>query len=128
MTKTQLIKKIIKEFWFFILAYITNYVGPKIKEIIAKNKDKVLEYLWNEIKDDLKAHITGVIVHVEEFFNSTAYDLREKIITDSLFEKIKLPVLLRPMKSLIKKILRSKIHAFIRENLTKAHKKLDEMA
>lgn len=128
MTKSQLIKKILKEFWFFILAYITDYLFPKIKEIFDKNKDKVLGYLWNEIKDDLKLHITGVIIHVEEFFNSATYEIKEKIIVDSLFEKIKLPLLLKPMKSLLKKILKSKIHAFIQENLKKVHKKIDEIA
>lgn len=127
MTKTQLFKKIIKEFWFFVLSYFTSYLFPKIKEAFLNSKEQFLEYLWSSIKEDFKLNIEEVIKHVENFFKSTTYELKEKIIVDSLFEKVKLPVVLRPFKALLKKILKDKIHAFIKENLEKVHKKLDEI-
>ena len=127
MTKTQLIKKIILQAWYFVLAYFTEFIFPKIKEAFINSKEHFIEYLWNSIKEDFKAHIETTIEGIENFFKSEDYTFKERVIVDALFEKVKLPIALRLFKPLIKKILKDKIHAFIQENLNKAHKKLDEI-
>ena len=127
MTKTQLLKKIIKELWFYIIAYITNYLFPKIKEAFINSKEHFLEYLWSTVKEDFSTHIKEVVENAETFFESTTYEIKEKIIIDMLFEKVKLPLFLKPLKFILKKILKDKIHKFIQDNLTKIHKKLNEI-
>lgn len=127
MTKTQILKKIILQAWYFILAYFTEFIFPKIKEAFINSKEHFIEYLWNSIKEDFKAHIEATVQGIEGFFKSEDYTFKEKIIIDALFEKVKLPFALKLFKPLIKKILKDKIHAFVQENLNKVHKKLNEI-
>jgi hypothetical protein len=128
MTKTQILKKILLQIWYFILAYFTEFIIPKIKEAFIKSKEHFIEYLWNSIKEDFKAHAETTVQGVENFFKSDDYLFKEKVITDALFEKVKLPIALRLFKPLLKKILKNKIHNLIQESLNKIHKKLDEIA
>jgi hypothetical protein len=128
MTKTQILKKIFLQIWYFILAYFTEFIIPKIKEAFIKSKEHFIEYLWSSIKENFKAHAETTIQGVESFFKSDDYTFKEKVITDALFEKVKLPVFLRLFKPLLKKLLKDKVHNFIRESLNKIHKRLDKMA
>ena len=128
MTKAQILKKIFLQLWYFILAYFTEFIIPKIKEAFIKSKEHFIEYLWNSIKENFKAHAETTIQGVESFFKSDDYTFKEKVITDALFEKVKLPVFLRLFKPLLKKLLKDKVHNFIQESLNKIHKKLDEIA
>ena len=125
MTKSQIFKKIILELWYFILAYITNYVLPKIKESFIYGKEQFINYLWQNIKEDLKFHINNVLQDVENLFKSASFEIKEKIIIDLLFKRIKIPCLLKIFKPLLKKVLKKKLHEFILHNFEKIHKKIN---
>ena len=125
MTKSQIFKKIILELWYFILAYITNYVLPKIKESFIYGKDQFIDYLWQNIKEDLKFHINNVLQDVESLFKSASFEIKEKIIIDLLFKRIKIPCLLKIFKPLLKKVLKKKLHEFILHNFEKIHNKIN---
>lgn len=133
MTKTELLKKILKETFYFLKAYFTNYLFPIIKDVIKDTRENFSEYieeiknyfieaLWSRIKDDIHEHLDMAIQEVNTFFASASYEMKEKIIIDYIFDHIHLPLLLRPSKFIAKKIFKKKVHEFIAEKLKDLHK------
>ena len=127
MTKSQIIKKIIKQVWYFVLAYITDFLFPKILEAFNHAKNQFIEYLWRELKEDFKFHITSTLKAIDTYFSDTSYGYKEQLIIDSLFAKIKLPILFKIIKPLIKNLLRKKLREFITNAINKATNKIDKL-
>lgn len=125
MTKTQIFKKILLELWYFILAYITEFIVPKIKEAFIQSKEHFISYLWNSIKEDVKNQLQNVLKDVEIYFSSADYEMKEKIAIDFLFNRIKLPITFKLFKPILKKLFRNKIHNLIKEGITSIHKQLN---
>lgn len=118
-------KEIIKKAIYFIISYFKVFLLGKIKEAFFKSKDYFISLLWNEIKEDVKGHIKDIAENVESFFKSEEYEFKERIITDALFEKVKLPLLLRPTKPLLKNIIKNEIKKFVGNYLKSIKNKLN---
>lgn len=127
MTKSQIIKKIIQQIWYFILAYITDYLFPKILEAFNHAKNQFVEYLWRELKEDFKLQIGTTLKAVDAYFLNTSYNYKEQLIIDSLFAKVKLPILFKIIKPLIKNLLRKKLREFITDTINKVTNKIDKV-
>lgn len=133
MTKTELIKKILIEAFYYVKAYLVNYLYPILKETFIETKDKFKEYLkevqnyfletlWSRIKEDIHEHLEMGIYEANTFFHSASYEDKEKLVVDYIFEHIHLPLLLRPSKIIAKKILKNKIREYISNKLEKLQK------
>ena len=123
MFKAKL-KEMLLEALFFCIAYFTDFLFPKIKETFFQYKDQFLESLWDKIKEDVQSQIKEAVKHVEEYFQSADYEVREKAAIDFIFQKVQLPLLLRPAKPLLKKMLKDKLRKVIAENLKKLDQKI----
>ena len=64
---------------------------------------------------------------LETYFSDTSYGYKEQLIIDSLFAKIKLPILFKIIKPLIKNLLRKKLREFITNAINKATNKIDKL-
>lgn len=133
MTKTELLKKILKETFYFLKAYFTNYLFPIIKDVIRDTKENFsgyieeiknyfIEALWSRVKNDLQEHLEMAIQEANTFFASASYELKEKVIVDYIFDNIHLPLLLRPSKFIAKRIFKKKIREFIADKLESLQK------
>ena len=133
MTKTELIKKIILEAFYYVKAYLINYLYPIIKETLIETKEKFSDYIkeikdyfieafWNKIKNDIHEHLEMGIYEANTFFTSASYEEKEEIVVNYILEHIHLPLLLRPSKIIAKKILKKKIREFISDKLENLQK------
>lgn len=133
MTKTELLKKILIETFYYIRAYFTKYLFPVIKETFMETKNKFIKYieeiqnyfistLWDKIKEDVLSHLEMGIYEANTFFNSAKYEEKENIIVNYIFDNIHLPLLLKPAKIIAKKALKKKIREYISDKLNKLQK------
>jgi hypothetical protein len=90
---------------------------PILKETFKKTKDYFINLLWDSLKEEFSANIKSAVEFVDRYFNSLSYKEKEKDVIDTLFKNAKFPVLLRPFKPLLKKILKDKLHEFISKHL-----------
>lgn len=115
--------QVIKYIKGIAIHYITNYIMPKIKEAFEKAKEKFVEILWNEVKEDMELHIKSAIEYIQKFFRSAEYEVKEQVAIDTLFNRVKLPILLKPFKSLLKKTFKKKLKKLISEGLNNLESK-----
>lgn len=115
----EILKKALIQAWYFLLAYLKSYLVPSVIEALQKTKEYFISTLWDTVKEDIYANLHSSITFVEEFLESSTYEEKEKAVLDNLFQKVQLPLLLRPFKSVIKSMLKGKLKQLI-------HKKLQE--
>lgn len=128
MTRSKILKKIIMELWYFILAYISNFILPRINEAFVQSKKYFISYLWSSLKKDFKKNIKEAIVHVENYSNFSDSRTKESLIIDALFKKIKLPIIMKIFKPIIKKLLRNRLHRLIKTSDKKSEKTFNTTA
>lgn len=116
MTKFQIFKKVLLEVWYFVLAYISDYLFPKIKEAFIKSREHFIETLWEEIKEDIGTYLHNTIENVKVYYGSESYETKEKIIIDFVFSKIQLNSV---VKFFAKKLLKKKLRASIEKSFEK---------
>lgn len=105
--------------WYYLFEYFRTFLFPQIKEALIRHKDAFLEDLWNSIKDDIHEHAEQAVEYVKKYVESTDYEVREKAALDAIFQKVNLPLVLKPFKPLIRHIFKQKIRAFIADSLRK---------
>ena len=120
----QLILSLIKQAWYYIVAYFTQYLTPILKETLLKTKEYFINLLWDKLKEEFHLVAEPTVEYMEKYFGSLEYQQKEKDIMDTLFKNVKLPVLLRPFKGLIRKMLQDKLHNLIKSILEKVKAKL----
>lgn len=77
--------------------------------ILGKLKDLWEEKLKNYLKDQLHVLIEEAVDDIVELRNSEEYETKRKEIYNKVFDGIKLPIILKPFKGLIKKMLKDGI-------------------
>ena len=115
----KVFQKFVAWCWYYLFEYFRTFLFPQIKEALIRHKDAFLEDLWNSIKDDIHEHAEQAVEHVKKYVESTDYEVREKAALDAIFQKVNLPLVLKPFKSLIRHIFKQKIRAFIADSLRK---------
>jgi uncharacterized protein (DUF2461 family) len=110
--------------WYYLFEYFRTFLFPQIKETFLEYKDKFLEDLWNRVKDDVHKHLQASIDFAQEYFSSAEYEAKERIVIDTIFKKVQLPLVLKPFKPLLKKITKDKVRKIIAENLKKLDQKI----
>ena len=116
--------KVLKEAWYYVLAYFTNYLFPKIKEYLLGAKDKFIEMLWEEIKEEAKAQVKSTIEYIEKYFNTSDYEAKEKAIITTVCDSLNLPLFLKPFRPLLKRILKGKFKKLVSKHLKKLNQKV----
>jgi hypothetical protein len=115
----KLFKEAMKQAWYYILAYFTNYLMPILKETFEKTKTYFINLLWDSVKEEFTCRVKSTVEFIETFFESPDYKEKEKAVIDTLFKNVNLPLPLKPFKPLLKKILRGKLHKLIEKYLKK---------
>ena len=119
----KIFKETLKQVWFYLLSYVTHFLVPAIKEAALQAKNNFIETLWESVKEDFSENAKSAVSFVERFFESATYKEKEEEVMDILFKNVNLPLLLKPFKPLLKKILHDKVHALISSYLKKLNSK-----
>lgn len=122
MNKTVL-KELIKQAWYYIRAYIVSYLIPILKETLEKTKNYFIDLLWESVKEEFTTKAKVAVDIINEFFNSPDYVEKEKAVIDTLFKNVNLPVLLKPFKPILKKVLNKKIDKVIKKYIAELNAK-----
>ena len=120
----KIFTQMLKQAWYYILAYFTHYLTPLLKEVLEKTKNYFIELLWNTLKEEFHNLVEPAVEYIENYFQSASYEEKEKDIINTLFKNATFPVVLRPFKPLIKKILQKKLHELIKSCIEKVKAKL----
>lgn len=115
----KLLQQVAKQAWYYVLSYFTHYLLPIIRDAFDQAKGYFIEKLWDSVKIQLMTDVQSVVEYAEYFFDSYTYREKEKVVIDTLFKNIELPLALRPFKPLMKKILRDKLRQLISRYLKK---------
>lgn len=119
----ELFKAMAKQLWAYIFSYFVHYLYPSIKESLIKTYEYFIDCLWDSLKGKFTENIEVAVEYIEKFFNSPAYEEKEKEVMDVLFQNVDLPFVLKPFKPLLKKLLSNKIRALIGKYLKKLNTK-----
>ena len=119
----KVILDLLKKYGLMLVAYFKDKLLDKVKEAFNASKKEFLDRLWDSIKDDLKADLNSTVEVINEFLNSSSYKEKEEAVISTLMANVKLPLFLKPFRSLIKNALKSKI----RKLVEKALKKIDKV-
>ena len=120
----KIFAEVVKQLWYYVLAYFTHYIMPIIKETLEKTKDYFINLLWNTLRERFTEIAEPAVEFMEKYFSSMEYQQKEKDIIDTIFRNANFPILLRPFKPLLKKILQDKLHDLINSCLEKIKAKL----
>ena len=112
-------KIILKELLQRAGIWLKNRLWERLKGVFVRAWDSIKETLWNEIKEEVRKCAQELIKDAEVFLTSVEAQEKEKIILDFVMAKIELPVVLKPFKGIIRKILKSKLEETIRGLLQK---------
>lgn len=115
----KLLKTIAKQAWGYLISYFTHYLFPIIKEAFEKTKEYFINILWDSVKEEFTANVKSIAKSIENFFSSATYKEKEKVVIDTLFQNVNLPLPLKPFKPLLKKLLRNKVRKLIEKYLKK---------
>lgn len=115
----KLIINFLKKYGLIAIGYLKEKFGNKILEALKSAWSHFLEFLWNSIKEDVKAQVEETCEFVNQFLDSPDAKEKENVILENLMKNIHLPVVLRPFKPLLKRILRSKLENLVRKTLRK---------
>lgn len=112
-----------KQAFYYAMACITHYLVPTVKETFSQKSEEFKEELWNRIKEDAKVQLAMAIEYVDTYFDSPNYYIKEKFVIDLVFKNVKLPWALKPLRPLLKKILKGKLRNLVKEQLQKLNTK-----
>ena len=115
----KLLKELIKQAWFQVIAYITHYLLPIIKDALIKTKEYFISLLWETLKEEFTTKAKSAVDLIEKYFNSSDYEEKEKAAIDALMQKVNLPFLLKPFKPILKKVLKGKLKKLVEKYLKK---------
>ncbi len=102
-----------------IKTFFVIYLKGKIKDIALKVIEEVKKHIWEIIKKEITEAIIETTAVIKAYLNSNEGKSRREEIVNIIFEKVKLPVLLKPFKGLIKKKFADKIDELIVEFIRK---------
>jgi len=102
-----------------VKTFFVIYLKDKIKNIALKVVDEIKEHLWEIIKKEISEAIVETTAIIKAYLSSNEGKSRREEIITIIFEKVKLPVLLKPFKGLIKREFSNKIDELIVEFIRK---------
>ena len=107
--ESKIIFTALKGMWKVLWNYICGELLEKVKEALPKAVKAFKDTLWAEIKNEVHACAVEVLTDAEKFLTSVEGQQKEEAILDMIMAKIELPLLLKPFKGLIRKIIKSKL-------------------
>ena len=81
----KLFTEAMKQIWYYILAYFTNYLMPILKETFEKTKTYFINLLWDSVKEEFTCRVKSTVEFIETFFESPDYKEKEKAVTRQPF-------------------------------------------
>lgn len=115
----QILKEMLKQAGKYILSYFTQFLWPVIQNALNQTKEYFINILWDSVKDQFADIAKSTVEFIERFFDSPDYKEKEKAIIDTLFQNVDLPILLKPFKPILKKVLKGKVRKLIGKYIKK---------
>ena len=119
MIEKQIVVNLFKGTWSKIVFYCKTELLEQVKEIGLKALGELKEFLWNKIKEDVKACAAQIIKDAESFLASAEAEEKKKAILDAIMAKIELPLILKPFKGIVRNIIKGKLEDLIKTVLDK---------
>ena len=91
----------------------------KLLEGLKEAWKAFIDTLWEFLKEDVILSARKSLKIIENYLNSTDGQDKKQYIIDLIMEKIKLPLVLKPFKFIIRKMVQDKIDTIIKELGTK---------
>lgn len=120
-------KIILKELLQKFRACLINKLWKRLQNVFIEAWDSIKEKLWDSIKEEIKQCTLELIIDAEAYLTSVETQQKEKLIIDMVVSSMELPLLLRPFKIIIKKILKSKIEETVKNLLSKSKETLTHL-
>ena len=112
--------QILKKAGAAVLAYLQAKLFDKVKAAFLKGLAAFRDILWEELKDDIVACAKETVAEAEVFLASEEAETKKELILDAIMIKIELPIVLRPFKGIIRRILKAKLEDLVKDLLAKA--------
>jgi hypothetical protein len=87
----------------------------KLLEGLKEAWKAFIDTLWEFLKEDVILSARKSLKIIENYLNSTDGQDKKQYIIDLIMEKIKLPLVLKPFKFIVRKMVQDKIDAIIKE-------------
>lgn len=109
------------------LRILFKHLGrEKVKDAFKKASEAFKEVLWKEIKVVVYEQALLALEAARDYCNQEQVKLKKEELISQVFEKIKLPLLLRPFKKLLKGYINQKVEEIISSALQRSHDFLTE--
>ena len=119
MLEKKVIVTVSKGLWEKFLFYVKTELWSEIGKVCVEAWEKIKEFLWTKIKEDVKACAVQIIKDAEAFLTSVEAAEKEEAILDAIMAKIELPLLLKPFKKLVRNIIKGKLEDLVKAALGK---------
>lgn len=118
----KIIIEALKKLGVQLVNYIKTELWGKVVDA-AKEAFKVfVDELWDSVRDEIHDKLQSAITFINYYFDTEDAKERQEMIIETLMQNIELPILLKPFRGLIKRILRSKLEKVVQEGLKKLNK------
>ena len=118
----KIIIEALKKLGVQLINYVKTELWGKVVDA-AKEAFKVfVDELWDSVRDEIHDKLQSAITFINYYFDTEDAKERQEMIIETLMQNIELPILLKPFRGLIKRILRSKLEKVVQEGLKKLNK------
>jgi hypothetical protein len=93
----------------------------KLLEGLKKAWKAFIDTLWEFLKEDVILSARKSLKIIENYLNSTDGQNKKQYIINLIMEKIKLPIILKPFKFIIRKMVQDKIDTIIKDLIGKGN-------
>lgn len=100
--------------------FISYFKSETFKRAFLNALNTFKNALWNNIKDEVHKILAEIITDIEKYVLSDQAKEKEELILDKIMEKLELPIILKPLRGLIRKIIKSRLEELIIEAIKKS--------
>ena len=113
----KIIFKALKVLCSIVIDYLRKALGAQLKEAFQLALEAFKTTLWEHVKAEATQAAKEAIRTIKAFYVNPDVQNRKKAIVDDVVKQIKLPLVVKPFRGLIKKMLNDKIDELV-ESLT----------
>ena len=99
--------------------FYKEYLQDKVREGLKLAFEAFYKTLWDFIKEDVLKAMYDSLKAIEAIVNSKKGQDKKEEIVDLIITKVKLPIVLKPFKGLVKKVILKKIDKLLHKVLGK---------
>ena len=100
--------------------FISYFKSETFKQAFLNALNTFKNALWNNVKNEVKRIMSELITDIEKYVLSDQAKEKEELILDKIMEQLELPILLKPFRGFIRKVIKSRFEELIIETINKS--------